>query len=200
MILGLLSDAHGNAAAVHEAIGRLSSRVDHLLFAGDAFSDHRFCNATVGALRDAGADYVLGNHELSLLGLTGARVRSAPHVDRKLLAYVAERPTSLRLRIGGCRILMTHGSPIGSPDRYVVPPSPLLDQADELDADVVVLGHAHIPFTYRCGPTLVVNPGSVGRTDDPSAGDTVTCATFDTTSGDVELVRFANPATSRSRR
>lgn len=193
MRLGVVADAHGNAEAFDRALGRLAGQVDALLVAGDAFSDHRFCSHIVRSIREADALYVLGNHELSFLGPTGARARESPRVSARELAYVREAPTELRCTIGGLRLLMVHGSPFPPYGRYLDPDSHEFERAGELDADLVVLGHTHLPMARRVGSTLVVNPGSVGMSDQPARGEQVGYAVVDTGTGEVVFGSFDNP-------
>src|SRR4051794_4197597 len=167
MRLAILSDAHGCAASVRRALDQISGTVDEVLFAGDAFSDHAFSNETVEALRDAHARYVLGNHELGLLGRAGVRAREAAHVRAANLRYVEERPTSVRTVIDGRRLLMVHGSPWEPFGTYLVPSHPWFNRVDELDTDILVLGHTHLPYIAMHGDTLVINPGSLGRPERP---------------------------------
>ncbi|MCE3550831.1 metallophosphatase family protein [Pseudonocardia sp. RS11V-5] len=193
MKLGIVADAHGNAAAFDRALGELASEADALLVAGDAFSDHRFSNDIVRAIREAEALYVLGNHELSFLGPGGVRARESARVSRTELAYVEAASTELRCTIGGLRLLMVHGSPFPPYARYVDPESTEFERAGELDADLVVLGHTHLPMARRVGPTLIVNPGSVGMSDQPARGEQVGYAMVDTDSGEVTFRSFDNP-------
>lgn len=193
MKLGLLADVHGNVEAFDRALGELTGEVDALLVAGDAFSDHRFCSEIVRAVRESDALYVLGNHELSFLGPAGARARESPRVAPRELAYVREAPTELRCTIGGVRLLMVHGSPFPPYARYLDPTSPEFERAGELDADLVVLGHTHLPMARRVGSTLIVNPGSVGMSDQPARGEQVGYAVVDTGSGEVTFRSFDNP-------
>jgi predicted phosphodiesterase len=167
--------------------------VDEVLCAGDAFSDHRFSNEVVAALRETGARYVLGNHEMTLLGPAGTNARQSSRVDRDHLEFVADRPSQLHARIDGCRLLMVHGSPWEPYGHYLQPASPKFQRCAELEADYVVVGHTHSPFVRRFGATLVVNPGSLGRSDDPELGDDVSYAVLDTSSGEARIERFANP-------
>lgn len=180
MRLGLLSDAHGNHVAMRHAAAWLEPRVDGFVFAGDAFSDHRFSNEVVRILRDLDATYVQGNHEWSLLSPAGARARTAPHVDADLLAWVADRPARTELVADGVRILVVHASPWPPYDQYLTPTAASLAPAAGLDTDVLVVGHAHQPFTMAIGTTLVVNPGSVGRAEAPGLADLQTFAVLDT--------------------
>jgi putative phosphoesterase len=191
--LGIVADAHGNAAAFDRALAELAAEADALLVAGDAFSDHRFSNEIVAATRRADALYVLGNHELSFLGPNGGRARESPRVSAREMAYVQAAPTELRCTIGGLRLLMVHGSPFPPYGRYLDPSSPEFERAGELDADLVVLGHTHLPMARRVGSTLIVNPGSVGMSDQPARGEQVGYAIVDIDSGEVTFRSFDNP-------
>ncbi len=60
---------------------------------------------------------------------------------------------------------MAHATPQGDLFEYLT-----ADQWDErvreLDCDVVILGHTHVPGLRRIGTLTVVNPGSVGLARD----------------------------------
>ncbi|NKQ56754.1 metallophosphoesterase family protein [Amycolatopsis sp. K13G38] len=149
MRLGILADAHGNVAAFDHAMIELAREADEVLVAGDAFSDHRFSNEIVRTIRRSGAQYVLGNHEMSFLGPANARARQSPRLSRRELDFVRHTPAELRVTLGGLRVLMVHGSPWPPYGRYLDPASPEFDRADELGADLVVLGHTHLPMQKR---------------------------------------------------
>src|SRR5215210_1032771 len=192
-----MADAHGNAEALRHALDRVADDADEVLFAGDAFSDHAFSNDTVELLRGCSAKYVLGNHELSLLGPSGRRAREAGHVRAANLRYVESAPTVLRAAVAGKSLLMVHGSPREPYGEYLGSGHPAFSRFDELDADVVVLGHTHLPYIAVHGRTLVVNPGSLGRPERPDAPGIASFAIVDTSIADgseaVTLVEFEMP-------
>ncbi|MFV0306377.1 MAG: metallophosphoesterase family protein [Desertimonas sp.] len=193
MRIGVIADIHGNIEALSGALEQLTPTVDEVLVAGDAFSDHRFSNEVVAKIRDDTTRYVLGNHELSLLAPAGVNARTSPRVDTALLAFVADQPLQIRTRIGDKSLLMVHGSPWEPYGDYLVPGNPRFGRADELDADFVIMGHTHTAFTHRIGRTLFVNPGSLGKSDDPERRTTVTYATLDTESEEVCVHELPNP-------
>jgi putative phosphoesterase len=198
MILGIVSDIHGNVDALERALGQLAGEVDEVLVAGDVFSDHRFSNETVGLVRSIGARYILGNHEMSFLGPASVNARTSPRVDVDHLRFVSERPLEIRTNTGGHELLMVHGSPWEPYGDYLHPSNPKFARCDELGADFIILGHTHTPFVARFGKALVVNPGSLGRSDDPALGDDVSYAVLDTGSGEARVERFPNPLLRRS--
>jgi putative phosphoesterase len=193
MLIGIVADIHGNAAAMRTAMTAMESTVDEILVAGDAFSDHRFSNEVVDEIRATGARYVLGNHELALLSPAGVKARTSPRVSPPNLAFVSEQGTQLRTNVRGKSLLMVHGSPWEPYGDYLAPTNPRFQRCDELGADFLITGHTHLAFTARFGRTLVINPGSLGRSDDPDRRETVTYAVLDTDAETAELCEFANP-------
>jgi putative phosphoesterase len=193
MRLGLVADIHGNIDALRLALASLADDVDEVLVAGDAFSDHRFSNDVVAEIRASGAHYIIGNHELALLGPAGVNARSSRRVDTDHLEFVAGRPLQLRTRFGSKTLLMVHGSPWEPYGDYLMPGNPKFQRCDELEADFVVTGHTHTAFTARFRRTLVINPGSLGKSDDPARRMTVTFAVLDTASDEVVLHELPNP-------
>ena len=69
----------------------------------------------------------------------------------------------------GARFYLTHATPS---DPHYGRIAPNLDdwvaELERLDADVLLVGHSHVPFIRRIGGTVIVNPGSVGQ---PRSGD-----------------------------
>jgi putative phosphoesterase len=193
MLLGIISDVHCNAQAMGRALEELSGRVDEVWLAGDAVLQYRFSNEVIESVRDHGITYVVGNHELTLLSQDGERARSAPVVRRRNLDFMAEAPTYHDRQVSGKRLLMVHASPFAPYSDYLFPGSPELARCAELDADILVLGHTHIPMAERVGTTLVVNPGSLGQGGDPAHPGMVSYAILDTDSEEVTIHRFTNP-------
>ncbi len=193
MLLGIISDVHCNAKAMDRALEELEDSVDDVWLAGDAVLQYRFSNEVIERVRDHGITYVVGNHELTLLSQDGERARSAPAVRRHNLDFMAEAPTRHETRLSGKRLLMVHASPFAPYSDYLFPGSPELARCADLDADILVLGHTHIPMAERVGTTLVVNPGSLGQGGDPAHPGMVSYAVLDTDSEEVTIHRFTNP-------
>jgi putative phosphoesterase len=193
MLLGIMSDVHCNTQAMQVALGELSDSVDDVLLAGDAVLQYRFSNEVIEGIRDHGITYVVGNHELTLLSQDGERARSASGVGRQNVEFMAEAPKQHERQVSGKRLLMVHASPFAPYSDYLFPGSPELARCGEVDADILVLGHTHIPMAERVGSTLVVNPGSLGQGGDPAHPGMLSYAVLDTDSEQVTIHRFSNP-------
>ena len=126
-----------------------------------------------------------GNHEMVLLGPQGVRAREADHVDPAELAFL--QALAVRGALGARRPPpASHPrEPMGAPLRLPLSRFQAWEDAESLDADLVVVGHTHVPFVRRVGRTLVVNPGSIGQLRGADAR--YTYAVIDTDSLDAEI-------------
>lgn len=193
MLLGITSDAHCNVAALQMAVDRMSPVVDEFLFAGDAVYEYRMSNEIVELIRATSMHYVLGNHEIELLSPGGVRAREAEGVRQDSLDFLASLPHEVDLHVGGKHVKMVHGCPWPPYNEYVTRGSAALRDCGNVEADILILGHTHVPLVEQVNGTLVVNPGSIGESREHGAKDLVSYAILDTDSGEVEFVKFPNP-------
>ncbi len=106
------------------------------------------------------------------------------------LRYLAELPVTCCVTFDHLRILMVHATPRDPMDEYAPAETEFWERRLEgVDADVVCVGHTHVPYTLEVGGKRVINPGSLGlpRDGDPRAS----CAIMD--GRKVELKRFEYP-------
>ena len=142
----VFSDSHGGKNKINEVLERQISPPDAIIFLGDGLRDIDRLEA--------------GN--IPVYSVCG---NCDGHFDL-LLADVADERI---VTVGGKRIFMTHGH------KYHVKSvlSALLLRAKELNADVVLFGHTHVPFEMTLSqdneygmelykPMYVMNPGSIG--------------------------------------
>ena len=189
MRIGVVSDVHGNVAALEVALARFEEEADVVWCAGDIVHEYRFSSDAVRLLRKAGATAVLGNHDMVLLSPAGVNAREADHVEAEELAWLAGLGLRHEVVVDGRRIRMVHGSPWEPYGDYLRAHNPKWRDADELGVDVLVVGHTHEPMVQTFGSTLVVNPGSLGE---PRQADRLgTYAVIDTATGDATIGRLA---------
>lgn len=178
MRIGILADAHGNLPGLTAALAELDYHsVDRLVFLGDAVGYYPQANEVIALLRNRQCIAIQGNHDQLLLSDAPHDRESWPRyrldsTARTLSAESAEwlrsLPARRELDIDGERVLLCHGSP-WQVDEYVYPDSNLARFA-ELEHDVVLCGHTHIPFSRMVGDVLLVNPGSCGQPRDYKPG------------------------------
>jgi len=202
MIIGILSDAHGNIYGLQECLHLLEqANADRIFFLGDAVDYFSRSREVLGLLKHKKVTCVKGNHENLLLtgNETSSDAREIYNLDHTIstlqpedYAYMASWEDSIELALDGVRVLMVHGSPFDNLEEYVYPDSDLSRFLD-LEYDVILMGHTHIPFVYDKGGKTIVNAGSAGfRRDD---GRFLSCAVLDSVKRHVRILKSSFPAT-----
>jgi len=179
MKLGVLSDIHGNSAALAVVLAEFRRQgVTELLFLGDIVGYYPFAKECVAMLADFRVTSVCGNHDLIALRCleTGTRTderyrrayggaldRALSQHDAATEAFLKALPAEQQLTIAGRTLHLYHGSPWDAMEGRVYPDFGEWDRLESLGVDAVLLGHTHYPVLRQCGPVLVLNPGSVGQ-------------------------------------
>jgi putative phosphoesterase len=195
-MMGILSDAHGNADGFQCALNRLQkSGAESFIFLGDSVG--YICSpAVVERLRALGGKVacVRGNHEDMLLRdrypasrdeiyqlkATKARLSQAD------LDFMSSWPLTISQAFPCGSALFVHGSPVDPLNGYVYEDSSLEELGG--DADFIFMGHTHRPFVRRKAAQTFVNVGSCGLPRDD--GRFGAAALFDPESGKIEIIRF----------
>jgi protein phosphatase len=185
MRLLIVSDIHSNIAALQAVIAD-AERVDAVAFVGDAVDYGPRPAECVDWLRENATWAVRGNHDHALAYHVDCRASAPFHalsvasramnqerVTEPQRAFLGTLPLLTRFTFAGARFGMVHAAPSDPLYRYL--PMDLSDAAlaaemGELmgEADVILLGHTHLPFVRQLGSVQIVNPGSVGQ---PKHGD-----------------------------
>ena len=179
MRLGFIADPHGNSLGLAAALDALDqAEVDRVICAGDIVGYYPFVNETIDTLRTRDVECIAGNHDLYLRGdvsTTPERWKAyhLDHADETISTehrtWLAGLPLGLDFSADGARIKVCHGSP-WSPEEYVYPDNVDEERFAALAADIVVMGHTHIPLVRHLGPeragVLLFNPGSCGQPRD----------------------------------
>lgn len=173
MKLTFLADIHGNYDALKAVINELPS-VDRLVVLGDVLGYYPYFSLCLDELGKAGAEYIGGNHEayqMNLLQRPDQRIfdwfykyfeENASDRDRYWLKNLQVEKT---LKLQGQTLKFYHGSP-WSITEYIYSNFTDWSRFDSIDADIIVLGHTHIPMDVSNGKRRIINPGSVGQPRD----------------------------------
>ena len=177
-MIAVISDIHGNLPALHAVIKDMP-KVDKILCAGDIVGYNPYPNEVIQELKLLNALCILGNHDRAIVrGSTlhfNKYARAAidwtnKNLSENSMLYLLSLPESMLVNIDGYKIAIHHGSPHNE-DEYIMPE----DANEELlkydPADLLVLGHTHIPFIKHFKNGTILNPGAVGqpRDNDPRA-------------------------------
>jgi putative phosphoesterase len=190
LLIGVVSDVHGNSAALLRAM-QLVGHVDEWICLGDCISEFRFSNEVVALLRDRGFITIHGNHEEVFFSRLGERTRSAPWIDRHLMQWLGAQPRRRVLHREGKELLLVHSTPWPSGGQYVCTHDRDFWRFGETTADILLYGHTHQPVVQRARNTLVVNPGSTGEPRITDGGGELSCAVLDVTHTDARIIRFS---------
>ena len=185
MRLAILSDVHGNLAALEAVLAALeaSGPFDALTVAGDlcewgprpreALQRVRTLNAAVVqgntdryvTITDLAELRALGKSENAIAGLAWTREQIGPEG----VAYLAALPLAHTISgPQGQDVLVVHANAVDQethldPD---APPDEVARLLDGVTAPVVAFGHLHIPYVRRVGAWLLVDAASVGHPRD----------------------------------
>ena len=179
----VIADIHGNLDALDKVLD-VAGEVDKVLCIGDIVGYGAQPNESVDRVKDLKAVTVMGNHDLVAItnkvdGFNRYAVEAIHWTFNQLSisskTYLANLPARMELNIEGHNIYLVHGSPDKPLTEYVYPPTAsdtrIHHFLDLTQADILILGHTHIPFGLNIGERLIFNPGSVGqpRDNDPRA-------------------------------
>jgi putative phosphoesterase len=183
MKIALLGDVHANLPALEAVLEHAGKqKVDLFINTGDYIGYGPFPDETVRRLMNLEVVSVIGNYDRKALDIAGGKKKKEPKNKEKRFAfrwaadslsiesrnYLENLPRQVRFVCSGKRFLLVHGSPESEEEHLTpeTPPERFRELAGLADADVVLCGHSHIPFSKNFGKTRFMNPGSVGRPDD----------------------------------
>jgi putative phosphoesterase len=209
--IALLSDIHGNAAALDAALADVRRESpDVIAVLGDLALNGPRPREVVDRVREleaAGAVVIQGNTDIAVadLDMTAAfpwfdEVPTAnvdasqwthDELSEEQRNYLRRLPAERRLAIDETMILLCHASP-GSQTAGLGPEvdaATVVERVMRTSARVIACGHTHVADVRDLGWKLVVNPGSCGYTFDGDAGAAWAILTVDGDDVSTELRR-----------
>jgi putative phosphoesterase len=186
--IATISDIHGNIHALKAVLDDIDQQeIDQLYCLGDLVGYGAYPNEVIELVRQRHIPTVMGNYddgvgfdkdecgcaytdaEMRRLGLLSvAWTKKQVTVENK--AYLRWLLSDIRLNFHQLRFRLVHGSPRRI-NEYVYEDraaKSLSRIAQAADADVLVMGHTHLPYVKEVDGVLFVNDGSVGK---PKDGD-----------------------------
>jgi diadenosine tetraphosphatase ApaH/serine/threonine PP2A family protein phosphatase len=177
MRIGLVSDIHGNLAALDAVLADAAGRrVDRWIDLGDLLYGPLDPLGTYERLRALDADHLCGNQDRDLFDADAAAFARNPTLrfdcetlGHPRLEWLRSLPTTLSFG----EVFACHGTPtndlvylledVESGDSRVRDEAEIHRLLDGIGAPLVLCGHTHIPRAVRLSNgQLIVNPGSVG--------------------------------------
>ncbi len=182
MKIALISDVHSNRQALKAVIDDMLE-VERILCAGDIVGYGAEPDEVIEILKKKRVQAVIGDHDKAVISKDTSKLNNVAsaaaewtikNISGGSLRYLKEMPEKLEMSIEGQSFLVVHGSPTDFFMGKVLKEDPVPELAKtfrNVAADVVVLGHTHVPMNRMIFGKLVINPGSVGqpRDRDPKA-------------------------------
>ena len=184
MKVALIGDVHANLPALEAVLAHAhEAGVQEIWHVGDFVGYGAFPDEVVDRLRREDVLNIAGNYDLKVLKFKKKRDKwrrskrpekwlafkwAYENLSKKSRKYLRSLPQEIRMEVMGKRILLTHGSP-ASNEEPLTPDTPqqrLHELAKIANADVIICGHSHRPFTRQVGGVCFIDTGSVGRPDD----------------------------------
>ena len=192
MRLAIFSDIHGNLQALDAVLADIAAQQPDTVYClGDLVGYGANPNEVTDRIRRERFPTVIGNYDDGVgydrdeCGCAYTEERDRRLGDRSLVwtkarttaenkAFLRGLLKEIRFVADGKRILLVHGSP-RKMNEYLFEDRPIASfqrLAAASNADVVVFGHTHKPYTKDVDGVLFVNVGSVGK---PKDGDWRAC-------------------------
>ena len=199
MKIVIVSDIHGN----FDALAALNESYDELWVLGDLVNYGPEPAAVVDYVRSRAAVIVRGNHDHSI-GFNqdhrcSPRFRDMAEATRRFTdsvltfsdkEFLRSLPSQIELRRKNTRFYLCHATPSDPLFGYCQADDPRwLTEVTSIAADVVLVGHTHVPALRSLNHCQVLNPGSLGqpKTGSPQAR----YAVWD--NGNLELKSYSSP-------
>ena len=187
MLIACISDIHGNLAALQAAVADAREKgAETIIAAGDLVGYGPCPNEVCSYLEDNGIEAIRGNYDDKVLdvAVNGKSavaslqkkkkklvIWTAENIKKKTVQYLEKLPETREIALPGERtMLVVHGSPLSNDDDILpsITAGGLKAKMGDLQPDILVCGHTHIPFVKRTGSVTIVNCGSTGM---PVDGD-----------------------------
>ena len=173
MKLGIISDVHSNLIALKKVLSELKD-VGMIIHAGDIVGYNPYPNEVVKIFREKNIFSILGNHDMAVI--TGDTSNFNPVgaeavcwtrnvLSDENLCFLKSLKKREKIKIGNTNIAVIHGSPWDD-DEYVYENGLSKKFLDEVNAEILVYGHTHVPCLKKFGNGIIINPGSVGQPRD----------------------------------
>jgi putative phosphoesterase len=174
----VVADLHANWPALQAVAA--AEKFDVCLCLGDLVDYGLEPQPVIAWVREQCQHFVRGNHDHGVAQnvlvsgkagfkyLTGmTRPLTRERLDEDSLRFLAEMPVTKMVTLENTRFLLVHASPRDPLDEYAPPDLEFWTRRlQNVEADVICIGHTHLPYVLEVGDKLVINPGSIGQSRD----------------------------------
>ena len=162
--LAIITDVHADVHALQDALTQIERLgCKEIVCAGDILDWGLFPEETIRLLRERRIPTIQGNHDR--WAVSEGCDASGWDLTPGAVVFLEGLPVSWMRRIDDVRVAVWHARPHSDMKGIYPDASPveLASQLDRAEADVLVVGHTHVPFARFVGRRLVCNPGALLR-------------------------------------
>lgn len=175
MRLAIISDIHGNLYALMRVLEDIENeKADITICLGDLVGYGPHPNEVISLIRRKNILCLKGNYDASVVDGSYSYIRetatnsfSLPWTVNELRAankiYLESLPTNLTLEFNNKKIKFVHGSPNAINEYLMEDASNTNSIMKNLQEDILVCAHTHIPSIANFEDKLFINDGSVGK-------------------------------------
>jgi len=175
--IAVISDIHSNLEAFQAVLNHMG-KVDQILCIGDFVGYGAKPNEVIELIKHLKMTAVMGNHDYASLtndtsGFNPYAAEAAHYTHQALSkeskSFLTRLPQVVEIEIKGYKFYLAHGSPRDPLNEYIFPGTDeklLKEFLASTGADILLLGHTHIPLFVKIKKGLVLNPGGVGQPRD----------------------------------
>jgi protein phosphatase len=175
----IFSDLHANWEAL-KALQSTEPAPDAILFLGDIVNYGPDPKPCLQWVRSNATAIVRGNNDHGVahggdLGVnpdlsdaySGMLPFTRSQLSKEDVRWLGSLPLQQQVEYAGTRFHLVHAAPTDPLNKrlplLMAPESVLEQELVGVDADVLLVGHTHVPALRRVGDTYIVNPGSLGQ-------------------------------------
>ena len=175
MRIAVISDIHGNIYALEEVLKDIQKQdVNLIICLGDLVGYGCNPNDVIEKIRDEKILCIKGNYDASVVDKDYTFIReneinsfslpwAVKTVTTENIEFLKELPQTIVLEFNNKKIQFVHGSPRKINEYLTEDYEKINEIIDDLNYDILVCAHTHIPYIKEIGNKLIINDGSVGK-------------------------------------
>lgn len=175
MRIAAISDIHGNLYALMKVLEDIDEQnIDKIICLGDLVGYGPHPNEVIALIKRRGFSCLKGNYDTSVVDGAFTFIRNTSvnsfslpwNVDEVRVSnkyFLDSLPTSLKFTFNNLSFLFTHGSPNSITEYLFEDKENTFNIMENLEEDVLVCAHTHIPSFKKFNNKYFINVGSVGK-------------------------------------
>lgn len=182
MRFAVIGDIHSNVFALQSVLEDIKGKkVDFIVSTGDLVGYMPFPNEVIEVIRENRILVIQGNHDRFIARSNAVGDEMISNMKEEEIqsnasaaftnwiitnenrSYLYDLPEQLRIKCSGFTALIVHGSPRDIGEYLYEDVQSLSELSREMDEDIIICGHTHIPYHYKINNKHFINAGSVGK-------------------------------------